>query len=85
MTKGFKTYLICALCSVVFIILSYIIARRMHLGAFSQLAFLLHLVPFAIGFSGGGVWMIYLYYIILWVIIMLIFKGLNSFVLTLKQ
>lgn len=79
-----RIYLICGCSSLVFIFLTYIVARRMDLGALSELAFMLHLVPFGLGFGGSPAWQIYLYYIGLWVAILFVFKAIHYLLFKLK-
>lgn len=63
--KPIGVYFLSGCCSLLFIVLTFLLSRRMDLGGISEFAFMFHLLPFGHGFSGGSIWHIYVLFSIM--------------------
>ncbi|MCB9425905.1 MAG: hypothetical protein H6584_02580 [Flavobacteriales bacterium] len=73
-----KTSAIGGTLSVLFILTTWLIAFHYQIEILYELSFMIHLIPFGIGFGGGSSILIIAYYFVLWLILSVILKGLAS-------
>jgi hypothetical protein len=65
--RKYQLFIASSIISILFIGLTGLILISKSLSVFYEFAFLFHLIPFGIGFSGGMTIWIYVYYFFLWV------------------
>jgi hypothetical protein len=73
----FKALIAPALFAIGFIVLTAVFASGGS-GWLQSFCFYFHLIPFGIGFAGGGNFGIVLYYLILWVVLSILFLGIKQ-------
>jgi hypothetical protein len=79
--KRVKKLIIPALLAVVFILLTALIGGGVIDIEFLQpLCFMFHIVPFGIGFAGGGSYLVVIYYLVLWIILTFLFLGIKRLI-----
>ena len=80
MTLRIKELIIPALLAVVFILLTALIgAGVIDIEFLLPLCVIFHIIPFGIAFAGGGLYLVIIYYLVLWIILTFLFlviKGL---------
>lgn len=69
--RKYSVIIASSIISVLFILVTGWIAFGLTMSIAFEFAFLFHLIPFGIGFTGGASILIYLYYLILWAILSL--------------
>ena len=72
--KNIKSYIIGGILSLLFILSTAWLAFGNHIDNASEIAFLFHLIPFVIGFSGGATTFVLIYYLIFWLILLFVFS-----------
>lgn len=65
--RKYRVYIVSSIISILFITLTGLIIISNSLSVLYGFAFLFHLIPFGIGFTGGVTIWIYVYYFLLWV------------------
>jgi len=85
--KRLKELLIPAILAIAFIFLTAFGANgNFGFGWLSSFCFNFHLIPFGIGFAGGGGIIILVYYVALWLVLTTLFIGIGRlFVLLFKR
>ena len=84
-TKKYKSSIIGGLLSAFFIILTGFFASSPQFSGIFDIAFVFHLIPFVIGFSGVSSLLIILYYLIFWLVFTLIFSSIYNYFLNSKS
>jgi len=85
--RRLKELLIPAISAIAFILITaYGSNGGFGVGWLSEFCFYFHLIPFGIGFSGGGGIIILVYYLVLWLMLTILFIGLGRlYVLIFKR
>jgi hypothetical protein len=73
--KGYSPILLAAILSIVFIIVTGFMSQVFIDSALGKFSFLFHLYPFGVGFSGGNMMDVVVYYIELWLTLIIFFLG----------
>jgi len=76
--KKYSAIFTSSIISILFIVVTGWIAFGNALSVAFEFAFLFHLIPFGIGFTGGASILIFLYYLLLWVVLSLLISPITK-------